>query len=144
MGVNHMTKIALVTDDEQTISAHFGRAAKIVIITLQDGEEVAREIKLRASNTIHIHDEHDEHDHDHHDHSHEHDHGHHHHDHTSKFIPMEGCDILIARGMGSPAIQHAHNMGLQVYLTKLHGIDEAITAYNAGELDHDERRIHRH
>ncbi len=123
-------KIAFVTEDEQTISAHFGRAPKVVVVTVEDGKEVAREVRDKE---VHGH-----------DHDHDHDHGHGHHDHGSIFSTMADCDALVVRGIGSPAVAHAQNMGLRVFLTRRKTIDEALAAYLAGELDHDERRIHRH
>lgn len=129
-------KIAFVADDSQTISAHFGRAPHVVVVTVEDGGEVSRELRAKEGHGGgHGHD---------HDHDHGHDHGHHHRDHGSKFTPMEDCDVMVVRGIGSPAISHAENMGLEVFLTRESSIDAALAAYLAGELDHDARRIHHH
>ncbi|MEZ4519318.1 MAG: NifB/NifX family molybdenum-iron cluster-binding protein [Chloroflexota bacterium] len=38
-----MTKIAFPTDDGQTISRHFGRAARFLVLTVEDGQVVVRE-----------------------------------------------------------------------------------------------------
>jgi predicted Fe-Mo cluster-binding NifX family protein len=139
-------KIAFVADDIQTISAHFGRAPHVVVVTLEDGQEVSRELRAKEAHGeghghTHVHD----HDHDHaHGHGHAHDHGHHHKDHTSKFSAMEDCDVMVVRGIGSPAISHAERMGLEVYLTRESSVDAALAAYLSGNLDHDARRIHHH
>lgn len=129
-------KIAFVADDIQTISAHFGRAPHVVVVMVENGQEVSRELRAKEGHS---------HDHDHgHGQSHAHDHGHHHKDHTSKFTAMEDCDVMVVRGIGSPAIAHAENIGLEVYLTRESSIDAALAAYLAGRLDHDARRIHHH
>lgn len=127
-----MTKIAFVTEDERTISAHFGRAPKVVVVTVEDGRPVGREVRQKEGHGQ--------------GHGHEHgsEHGHHQRDHGSKFAPMQDCDVLIARGMGSPAMAHAQSMGMEVYLTQEKEIDRALAAYLAGTLDHDERRLHHH
>lgn len=127
-------KIAFVADDAHTISAHFGRASQVVVVTVEDGRDVAREVRSKEA-----HDQGHEQDHD-----HSHDHGHHQRDHSSKFEPMRDCDVLVVRGMGGPAFDHARSMGLEVYMTAEKNIDSALAAYLAGKLDNDERRIHQH
>jgi len=42
-------KIAIVTDDGQSISAHFGRARAYAVITVEDGVVVGREIRPKAA-----------------------------------------------------------------------------------------------
>ncbi len=127
-------KIAFVADDAHTISSHFGRAPQVVVVTVEDGREVAREVRSKEA-----HGQGHEQDHD-----HSHDHGHHQRDHSSKFEPMRDCNVLVVRGMGGPAFDHARSMGLEVYMTAEKNIDAALAAYLTGKLDHDERRIHQH
>jgi predicted Fe-Mo cluster-binding NifX family protein len=129
-------KIAFVADDAQTISAHFGRAPQVVVITVEGGKEVAREVRSKEA---HGQEHEQEHDHD-----HSHDHGHHQRDHSSKFEPMRDCNVLVVRGMGAPAFDHARSMGLEVFMTAEKNIDAALAAYLAGKLDNDDRRIHQH
>ena len=134
-------KIAFVTEDERTISAHFGRAPKVVVVTLEDGKEVGREVRLKDAHGqggqgqgVHLDDG-----------THEHDHEHHHqHNHGSMFASMQDCDVMVVRGIGSPAIAHAESLGLRVFLTREQEIDAALNLYLSGSLDHDERRIHQH
>ena len=145
-------KIAFVTEDEQTISAHFGRAPKVVVVTLEDGKEVGREVRLKDAHGqgngnaqaggVQLREEHD---HDEPGHTHEHDHEHHHqHNHGGMFASMQDCNVMVVRGIGSPALDHAEGMGLQVFLTGEQGIDAALARYVAGTLESDERRIHHH
>lgn len=124
--------IGFVCDDPQTISAHFGRAPLLVAVTVEDGREIAREVRPRGEDGHH------------HDHDHEHEHDHHHRDHGPKFAEMADCQVMIVRGIGSPALDHAQAMGMAVYLVDQPSVDAALAAYLAGTLTSDSRRIHNH
>lgn len=124
--------IGFVCDDPQTISAHFGRAPLLVAVTVEDGREIAREVRPRGEDGHH------------HDHDHEHEHDHHHRDHGPKFAEMADCQVMIVRGIGSPALDHAQAMGMAVYLVDQPSVDAALAAYLAGTLTSDSRRIHHH
>jgi len=120
--------IGFVCDDPQTISAHFGRAPLVVAVTVEDGREIAREVRPRGEGGYH----------------HDHDHDHHHRDHGPKFAEMADCQVMIVRGIGSPALDHAQAMGMTVYLVDQPSVDAALAAYLAGTLTSDSRRIHHH
>lgn len=126
-------KLAFVCDDSTTISAHFGRAPRVVVVTLEDGREVAREERVKERpGAVTLHEHEDEHAH------------HHAHDHTRKFETMTDCDVMIVRGAGSPAIEHAEAMGMRVFLVAERTVDEALAAYQNGTLRSDPRRVHHH
>ena len=55
-------KIAAITDDGKTISAHFGSAPKIAVIEVEDGQVIGRELRDKPGHS--------------HEHGHDHDHGH--------------------------------------------------------------------
>lgn len=145
-------KIAFVTDDEQTISAHFGRATKYLIVTLDEGKEVEREVREKPHHSPGAHHGHghdapimpgERHSHEHHHGgrmTHEHEHGAH--DHTSMIAPLAGVDVLVARGMGRPAFNALREDGLEVVMTDVASIDEAVQAYAAGTLENRAERIH--
>lgn len=118
-------KIAFVCDDAETISSHFGRAPKVVVVTLEDGKEIGRETRDKAYHG-------------------QQDHEHGHHDHGGMFASMADCQVMIVRGAGSPAVAHAENMGLKVYLVEQKTVNEALHAYLGGTLINDPRRIHHH
>jgi len=120
--------IGFVCDDPQTISAHFGRAPLVVAVTVEDGREIAREVRPRGEGGHH----------------HDHDHDHHHRDHGPKFAEMADCQVMIVRGIGSPALDHAQAMGMTVCLVDQPSVDAALAAYLAGTLTSDSRRIHHH
>ncbi len=124
-------KIAFPTDDGKTISAHLGQAQYFQIITL-DGNQVVKSESV--DKLLHHHPEahHAEHE------------GHGAHNHQEMFAPLEGCQVLIAGGMGGPAFQHLQEMGLEIYLTRHKEISAALAAYLAGQMDNDPRRIHMH
>ena len=42
-------KIAAVTDDNETISQHFGRATKYSVLTIDEGKIIARELREKAN-----------------------------------------------------------------------------------------------
>ena len=128
-------KIAFVADDAQTISAHFGRAPYVVVVTVEDGREVSREVRSKEAHGSHDHE---------HGHTHEHEHGHHHGDHSGKLAAMQDCNVMVVRGIGSPAVAQAQSMGMEVFLTQETSVDAALAAYLAGKLDNDPRRIHHH
>jgi predicted Fe-Mo cluster-binding NifX family protein len=142
-------KIAFVADDERSLSSHFGRAPYVVVVSVENGTEVGREVRQKEAHGAGEQHEHGEHEHGVHvhepgEHSHAGDHGHHHGDHGSKFAAMQDCDVMIVRGIGSPALAHAEGMGLKVFLTRERTIDSALARYLEGTLDHDERRVHQH
>ena len=45
-------KIAAITDDGQTISQHFGRAAYYAVLTIEDGKIIAREQREKMGTPI--------------------------------------------------------------------------------------------
>ena len=123
-------KIAFVTDDGQTISAHFGRALYYEVITIADGKCHQRERRSKAG---------------HHTFSTEHEHGvSTDHKHGAMTMPLADCQMLIARGMGMGAHQHLLAMGITPVLTDLNTIDEAAEAYLAGKLIDNPKRLHDH
>ncbi len=138
-------KIAFVADDERSLSAHFGRAPYVVVVSVENGAEVGREVRQKeAHGSGEHHDEHGVQLHEPGEHTHTDDHDHHQRDHGGKFAAMRDCDVMVVRGIGSPALAHAEGMGLKVFLTREQTIDAALARYLDGTLDHDARRIHQH
>jgi predicted Fe-Mo cluster-binding NifX family protein len=126
-----MTRIAITTDDGETISSHFGQARYFQIVTLDEGLTPAiLEMREKAS----------------HEHGHPHDH-----DGPGAVHPgqamvesIRDCQALITGGMGEPALNRARAVGLEVILTGEKQIGTALQAYQQGQLASDERRIHHH
>ena len=122
-------KIAVVTDDHTTISAHFGRALFYEIFTVENGKVVSREAFVRGSQVESMG--------GHHDHAGQ---GYHQHDHNAMMAPIADCQVLVARGMGTGAHASLREHGIQPIITDIPDIQAAVDAYLAGTLvDHPER-----
>lgn len=127
------TKIAFVTDDGSTISAHFGRAMYYEICTLEGSTVVSRE---RVPKTGH-------HSQGQHGSGEAHHHGHGH-DHGTMISPISDCAVLVARGMGMGAHTALRSMGITPVLADDQTIDGALEKYLAGSLATNDRRLHDH
>ncbi len=121
-------KIAAVTENGETLSAHFGRADRYRVFTIEDGRVVAEQILPKPHHAAHAPGE-------------NHSHGEHHHE--DMFAPIADCKVLLCGGMGEPAYRRALQAGLEVMLSG-GSIDDALQAYLRGELTSDMRRVHRH
>jgi predicted Fe-Mo cluster-binding NifX family protein len=122
-------KIAIVTDDHETISAHFGRALFYEIFTIDAGKVVSRETYARGSQVAGMR--------EHHEHSGQ---GQHQHDHNAMIAPIADCQVLVARGMGMGAHISLKEHGIQPVITDIPEIQSAVEACLAGILvDHPER-----
>ena len=129
-----MLKIAAVTEDNQVLSSHFGRAPFYRVFSVENGTVVAEEERAKPHHGEHQHE---------HSHALDHHSEHHHHDHADMFAPVGDCQVLLCGGMGAPAFQKAQAVGLDVILTGGE-IKAAVEAYLKGEVESDLRRIHMH
>ncbi len=131
-------KLAFVTDDETTISAHFGRAAYYLVVTLEDGKETSRQ---RRDKLGHTHFANETHAADTPGQPHGFDaaaqgrHG-------RMMETISDCQILVARGMGAGAYENLKSRGIQPILTEIHTIDEAVKAYLRDNLLDRPERLH--
>lgn len=124
--------IALVSNDGTRISRHFGRARSYVAVSIEEGREVAREIRAKPAHhghSQHIHGPDED----------EHQHGH---DHDTMLAPIADCALVIANGIGAPMSQRLRQAGLQLICTPILSVDEAIAAYLAGTLDDHPELVH--
>lgn len=130
-------KIAVVTDDSKTISAHFGRAQFYEVISISDSQIVARETRPKA-NHKHFAQEH-----------HEHSHGQEHgtdpvsqHRHNAMIGAIHDCQVLLARGMGMGAHQSLAASGIRPIITDIVSINEALRKFISGELTNHPEKLH--
>ncbi len=132
-------KIAFITNDEKTISEHFGRASKYQVLTIEDQTIISTEIrnKLGHNDFIKI------------DHEHEHDdsrgHGcgkHSENKHTLMFKTIQDCGVLIVRGMGKGAYLGLINLGIEVIVSDIEEINNAAEYYIKGKLVNYKERLH--
>jgi len=132
-------KIAVVTDDEKTISAHFGRAQYYVVLEIENGMIVSQETRPKANHNQFA---------DHHESLHE-EPGYAHgmglgaqHRHSQMMESIQDCKVLLARGIGQGAYAGLKSNGIQPILTDIQEIQEAVNAYLAGTLIENLRRLH--
>jgi predicted Fe-Mo cluster-binding NifX family protein len=129
----HM-KIALITDDGKYTSQHFGRAAYYLVLSVENGQIVSREMrdKLNHSHFVNEH--------------HEQEHGQPHgfspvekDRHARMAQPIGDCEAVLCGGMGAGAYQSLQAAGIRPIMTDLLDIDAAAQAYIDGSIvDHVE------
>ncbi len=125
-------KIAIVTDDGKRVNAHFGRATHVLIITAEDGREVAREMRDKPYHGSHVHGD-----------NHDHQHG------QGGFFQqvkavISDCDVLISRGMGQSAFDKLQQAGIRPFLTNEGDMETAVSAFLNDELENNLARVHNH
>jgi predicted Fe-Mo cluster-binding NifX family protein len=129
-----MTKIAVVSDDEQTISQHFGRARGYVVLTLENGHVEKREFRDKLGHADFGGQHHYDHQHD-VGPSEEHRHG-------MMFAPIADCEVCVVGGMGVGAYENLRSLGIRPIVTDVRSIDEALQAFVEGRLENHAERIH--
>jgi len=129
-------KIAFITDDGKTISRHFGRAGHYLVVEIEDGKEISREMRDKLGHNHFSQNE------EHHDHNAgggsgmgAESHG----KHQSMAEVISDCQTLICGGMGRGAYQSMETLGITPMVTQEFEIDKALEAYLKGNLtDHTE------
>ncbi len=127
-------KIAVVTNDGKTISQHFGRSRYFKIITIENDKIVFDELRERGtghfakgnneSSSGHLNPQ-----------------GRHGYgsdaDRKHSLMAQEigDCDVLIAGGMGQGAYESFKRFGLDVYLTDIEIIEDAVDNFMNGTLE---------
>ncbi len=129
-------KIAAITDDSQTISQHFGRAAYYLVTTIENGQIVKSELREKLGHA-HFADE---------PHKVETPGQPHGFDpaaqnrHQRMAEAISDCQVLLCRGMGMGAYESMKTFGIRPVVTDIALIDEAVQAYLEGHLiDHPEQ-----
>jgi len=120
-------KIAIASDDERTISQHFGRAEKYIVVSYEQ-ENIIERKSLPKPGFCHSSKRH---------------HGRHDHKtdprgngfgprskarHEQMFENIKDCDMLVSRGMGRGAYLNLKQMGIRPIITDIVEIDAAIQA----------------
>ena len=128
-------KIAIVTDDGQSISAHFGRARAYAVLTVRDGVVVERELRPKSAPHLDPQNGHDD-----SDSSHDSPAAHARHD--QMIAPISDCACLIAGGMGRGAFDRITAAGIRAIITDLREPDEAAIACAEGRIENLVDRLH--
>lgn len=129
-------KIAFVTDDGISITQHFGRAGKYLVIELEDGKEKSRELRDKLGHT-HFHQGGEVHQHE-----QRHDSPENHQKHIQMMDAIIDCDVVVCGGMGRGAYTSIKGMGKNVFMTDNLNIDSALKGYIAGELTNMSDLVH--
>ncbi len=131
-------KIAIVSDDGQSVSSHFGRAPLFVVVTVSDNKVIKWEERAKTGHHTFA--------------------GHH----TPKLAPGErhgydtdsqtrhasmmetiaDCQILIAGGMGWGAYENLESLNITPLLTDIESVDEAVHLCLEGKLTNQEKLLH--
>ncbi len=128
-------KIALVTDDGQSISAHFGRARAYAVLTVEDGAVVGREIRPKSAPHLDGGPSHGA-----PDGSHDGPAANERHD--QMISPIMDCTCLVARGMGHGAYDRINGAGIRAIITDLVDPDQAALACADGSIVNLLDRLH--
>ena len=131
-------KIAVITDDEKTISQHFGRAAYYMVLTIEAGKITQRELRGKLGHAQLGGG---------HEHAAQEAHGPGHgldpasHDrHASMAEAIADCQSVVCGGMGRGAYESLRRLNIQPIVTDLRDIEAAGQAYIDGSLvDHTEK-----
>ena len=128
-------KIAIITENGKTISQHFGRAPYYLVLTIEEGKVIHREMREKMGhNNFSSQPPTEE----------QHAAGHgmdssSHNKHVSMAEVIADCKALLCGGMGMGAYESMRQLNIQPVVTNLSDIDAAVQAFIDGELiDHTE------
>ncbi|MBA7530255.1 hypothetical protein ES705_22458 [subsurface metagenome] len=146
-------KIGAISDDETTISQHFGRAPLYVVVTVEAGKIVSKETRAKTGHhtfaarhpTVVSHPNHTFIPHRHPDLVSGERHGY---DagsqvrHQSMAETISDCQVLLAGGMGWGAYENLKSRNIEPMVTDVESIDEAVKLYLDGKLTNLMERLH--
>jgi predicted Fe-Mo cluster-binding NifX family protein len=129
-------KIAAITQDGKSISQHFGRAPNYLVVTVENGRIVNRELRDKIGHAHFVNQSHAEeqpgqrHGMDAASHNR----------HMQMAEAIADCEALLCRGMGIGAYESMKRCGIRPVVTDIASIDEAVLAYVNGLIvDHIEK-----
>ena len=129
-------KIAFATDDGKIISSHFGRASHYMVVTIENGQPVQREMRDKLGHNHFANEPHgtngpgqphgfDPASQDHH---------------KRMIEAIQDCEVMLCKGMGRGAYESLRSANIRPIVTDIDDIDEAILAYGNGQIvDHVEK-----
>jgi len=131
-------KIAVISDDEVSISQHFGRAPYYVVLTVEEGKIVDSETRPKAGHHTFGAQAHpklapgERHGYDAGSQA----------KHRSMADTIADCEALIAGGMGWGAYESLKSYGIRPIITDVGDIREAVLQYLDGNLPDLMERLH--
>jgi predicted DNA-binding protein (UPF0251 family)/predicted Fe-Mo cluster-binding NifX family protein len=130
-------KIAVISNDEKTISQHFGMAPLYVVFTVEDGKITGKETRPKMGHQHFAEGE-----------GHQHHGGQHGHDadahakHGMMAQPLSDCQVLIAGGMGWGAYNSMKTFNIEPIITEISDIEQAVKLYVEGKLVNRMEKLH--
>ena len=131
-------RIAVISDDEASISQHFGRAPYYVVLTVEGNEIVGSETRQKAGHHSFAAQEHpklapgERHGYDAGSQA----------KHKSMAEAIADCEVLIAGGMGWGAYESLKGYGIRPIITDVGDIREAALRCAKGDLPDLMERVH--
>lgn len=120
------TKIAIPTDDKQTVAPHFGRAGGFMIYDVSNGKVLGSEYRANDF-TGHARGQHHQHE--------AHGAGHGGHSHKGILDNLGDCKAVISGGMGQRLFNDLAQHKIEVLITRESNLDRAVELYLSGGLD---------
>jgi len=131
-------KIAVVSEDGVNISQHFGRAPFYVVVSVEGGKVSGKETRPKAGHREFAIQQEEE-----HDASGRHGYGAASNSrHATMASTIADCHVILAGGMGYGAYENFKGRGLEVVVTDVTDIEEAIKCYLEGNLSNLMGRLH--
>jgi predicted Fe-Mo cluster-binding NifX family protein len=133
-------KIAVITEDGQTISQHFGRAPYYLVFTVEDKEIVSKELRDKVGHQQFAQEPHE--------HESENDPRGHGFGapsdakHARMIEAIRDCEAVIVRGMGRGAYLAMEQANIRPFVTEVADAEEAVKAYIGGTLEDHTDRLH--
>jgi len=119
-------KVAVVTDDGNSVSQHFGRARYYAVFEVENGEVINKEMRSKEGHHTFMHEVHSSGPHGYEPNSQS--------KHETMAEMIEDCSALIAGGMGYGAYEFFNSLGIEVIATDVPYAEEAVRKYIKGEL----------
>ena len=135
-------KIAVITDDGETISQHFGRAQHYLVFTIEDGKVTGQELLDKPGHRQFVNE------------PHEHEHGHGQdprghgfgsssdRKHALMAEPISDCEVILVRGMGRGAYMAMEAANIKPVVTDVASAVDAVQAYLDGTIENHTERLH--
>lgn len=131
-------KLAIPTEDKKSIEEHFGGAPYFLVISVEGGKVIDREIREKPSHKNFADEE---------EHPPLNEEGRHgvgsdaSERHKVIYETIKDCDVIIAGRMGFGAYGDMQHFGIKAIVTDVKDIDEAIFLYLDGKLRHKDDRV---
>jgi predicted Fe-Mo cluster-binding NifX family protein len=120
-------KVAVATNNNTTVSQHYGRARHYLVLTVEGGEVVERDVRHRPGSGPEVGQDPTRRSSG---------------DGRSRAAVVADCEALIAGGMGSGAYENLMRAGVKPVLTDERTVDTAAVRFYRGDLPNLMERLH--